>query len=107
MPFFGPGIAPLTSSRFRSASTSNTVSPSWVTRLPPMRPAILMPFMTRDGVADRVRELHLHDRARAGLDHGDRSDSPCLRVEHLGHSQLAPENPLSHQTNASTVATWE
>src|SRR5207244_3068923 len=51
-PFLGPGIAPLTSSRFFSTSTSCTVSPSWVTRLPPMRPAILMPLKTRDGVAD-------------------------------------------------------
>src|SRR3954467_3760558 len=52
IPFFGPGMAPFTSSRLRSASTSCTVRPSCVTRLPPMRPAILMPFMTRDGVAD-------------------------------------------------------
>src|SRR5262249_34467007 len=52
MPFFGPGTAPLMRSRLRSASTSCTVSPSWVTRLPPMRPAILIPLRTRDGVAD-------------------------------------------------------
>src|SRR5205085_6615068 len=52
MPFFGPGTAPLTSRRFLSASTSCTVRPSCVTRLPPMRPAILMPLNTRDGVAE-------------------------------------------------------
>src|SRR5207245_2836698 len=52
IPFLGPGTAPLTSSRFRSASMSCTVRPSWVTRLPPIRPAILMPLKTRDGVAD-------------------------------------------------------
>src|SRR5439155_15315775 len=51
-PFFGPGIAPSTSKRFLSTSTSCTTRPSWVTRLPPMRPAILMPLKTRDGVAD-------------------------------------------------------
>jgi len=42
------------------------------------------------------RELHLHDRARAGLDHGDRSDSPCLRVEDLRHAELASEDSLWH-----------
>src|SRR5204862_4843572 len=47
-PFLGPGIEPLTSSRFFSTSMSCTVSPSWVTRLPPMRPAILMPLKTRE-----------------------------------------------------------
>src|SRR3954451_3842490 len=52
MPCLGPGTAPLTSSRFRSVSMSWTVRPSCVTRLPPMRPAILMPLRTRDGVAD-------------------------------------------------------
>ena len=52
MPFFGPGTEPFTSSRFRSASTSCTVSPVCVTRLPPMRPAILIPLKTRDGVAE-------------------------------------------------------
>src|SRR3954464_14883337 len=52
MPFFGPGTAPLTRSRFRSVSTECTVRPTCVTRLPPIRPAIFMPLMTRDGVAD-------------------------------------------------------
>ena len=51
-PFLGPGTAPLTSSRFRVGSTSCTVTPSWVTRLPPIRPAILMPLNTREGVAE-------------------------------------------------------
>ena len=48
----GPGTEPLTSSRFRSASTLWTVRPSWVTRLPPIRPAIFMPLNTREGVAE-------------------------------------------------------
>src|SRR5205085_8165283 len=52
MPFLGPGTAPFTSSRLFSASMSCTVRPSCVTRLPPMRPAILMPLNTREGVAD-------------------------------------------------------
>ena len=33
-------------------STSCTVRPSCVTRLPPMRPGSFMPLNTRDGVAD-------------------------------------------------------
>ena len=52
MPFFGPGTEPFTSSRFRSTSTSCTVRPICVTRLPPIRPAILIPLNTRDGVAE-------------------------------------------------------
>ena len=52
MPFFGPGTAPRTSSRFCSGSTECTVRPTWVTRLPPMRPAIFIPLKTREGVAD-------------------------------------------------------
>ena len=52
MLFFGPGTAPLISRRFFSASIACTVSPVWVTRLPPIRPAIFMPLNTRDGVAD-------------------------------------------------------
>src|SRR5437763_6083075 len=51
-PFFGPGTAPLTRRRFRSASTEWTVSPTWVLRLPPIRPAIFTPLKTRDGVAE-------------------------------------------------------
>src|SRR5436305_3947363 len=51
-PFFGPGTAPLTSRRFRSGSTEWMVSPTWVTRLPPMRPAMRTPLNTREGVAD-------------------------------------------------------
>src|SRR5205823_7232253 len=50
--FFGPGTAPLTSSRFSSGRTSCTTRPTCVMRLPPMRPAILMPLNTREGVAD-------------------------------------------------------
>src|SRR5262249_45013369 len=46
-----------------------------------------------------VRELHLHDRARAGLDHRDRGDSPGLRVEDLRHAQLFAENALWHYTS--------
>ena len=52
MPFFGPGTAPLTSSRLFSTSISCTCSPTWVTRLPPRRPAIFIPLKTRDGVAE-------------------------------------------------------
>ena len=52
MPLFGPGTAPLTSSRLRSTSTWWTTSPSWVTRTPPMRPDIFCPRNTRDGVAE-------------------------------------------------------
>src|SRR6266540_2703056 len=50
--FFGPGTAPLTSSRLRSASISCTTRPTCVTRLPPIRPDIFMPLKTRAGVAD-------------------------------------------------------
>src|SRR5215212_9447776 len=56
MPFFGPGTAPLTSSRFCSRSTECTVSPTCVTRLPPRRPAILIPLNTREGVAEAPTE---------------------------------------------------
>src|SRR3954453_10831300 len=52
MPFFGPGTAPLTRSRFCAGSTEWTVRPTCVTRLPPRRPAILIPLKTREGVAD-------------------------------------------------------
>src|SRR5204862_6190452 len=51
-PFFGPGTAPFTSSRFRSASTAWTVRPTCVTRCPPMRPAMRTPLNTREGVAE-------------------------------------------------------
>src|SRR5262249_50256028 len=51
-PFFGPGTAPLTNRRLRSASTSWTTRPTWVTRSPPSRPAMRTPLKTRDGVAD-------------------------------------------------------
>src|SRR5262249_57886442 len=51
-PFFGPGTAPLTNRRLRSASTSWTTGPTCVTRLPPRRPAMRTPLKTRDGVAD-------------------------------------------------------
>src|SRR5439155_1142379 len=50
MPFFGPGTAPLTSSRLRSASTEWIERPTCVTRLPPIWPAIFLPLNTRDGV---------------------------------------------------------
>ena len=43
-------------------------------------------------VAVRVGGLHLHDRARAGLDHGDRGDGAGLRVEDLGHAELLAED---------------
>ena len=50
-----------------------------------------------DGVvAVGVRELHLHDRARPGLDHRDRGDSPGLGIEDLGHAELSAENSLGH-----------
>src|SRR6476620_4740175 len=51
-------------------------------------------------VAVRVGELHLHDRARAGLDHRDRGDSPRLRVEYLRHAELASEDSLGHGVKA-------
>src|SRR6476646_1459124 len=51
-------------------------------------------------VAVRVGELHLHDRARAGLDHRDRGDSPRLRVEDLRHAELASEDSLGHGVTA-------
>src|SRR4029077_14726345 len=51
-PFFGPGIAPLTSRRFLSGSTEWTVRPTCVTRFPPIRPAMRTPLKTRDGYAD-------------------------------------------------------
>ena len=38
--------------------------------------------------------LHLHDRARAGLDHGDGRDVARLRVEDLGHAELPAEDAL-------------
>ena len=47
-------------------------------------------------VAVLARELHLHDGARPGLDHGDRGDSPGLRVEDLGHAELSAEDSLGH-----------
>ena len=50
--FLWPGTAPFTSRRFCSASVSTTVRPTWVTRLPPIRPAILIPLKTREGVAE-------------------------------------------------------
>jgi hypothetical protein len=45
-------------------------------------------------IAVSVRELHLHDRAWTGLDHGDRRDSTRLRIEDLGHAELSAENSL-------------
>ena len=51
-PFFGPGTEPFTSSRFCSGSTAWITRPTWVTRLPPIRPAILIPLNTREGVAE-------------------------------------------------------
>ena len=51
-------------------------------------------------VAVRVGELHLHDGARAGLDHRDRGDSPRLRVEDLRHAELASEDSLGHGVRA-------
>src|SRR4051794_620923 len=47
-------------------------------------------------VAVCVRELHLHDRARACLDHRDRGDSPRLRVEDLRHAELSAEDAFGH-----------
>src|SRR4051812_32211962 len=47
-------------------------------------------------VAVRVRELHLHHRARAGLDDRDRGDSPGLGVEDLRHAELASEDSFGH-----------
>src|SRR4029078_9441225 len=52
MPLFGPGTAPLTSSRLRSTSTWWRTTRGGVTRTPPMRPAIFCPRKTRDGFAE-------------------------------------------------------
>ena len=52
VPPFGPGTEPRTSIRLRSGISSTMVSPSWVTRPPPMRPGPRMPLNTREGVAD-------------------------------------------------------
>src|SRR6185312_5846458 len=52
MPPTDPGTGPAISSRFRSASTSATFRPRWVTRRSPMWPAMRMPLNTRDGVAE-------------------------------------------------------
>ena len=49
MPFFGPGTAPLTMITFSSGSIPCTLSPTWVARLPPMRPGIFIPLNTREG----------------------------------------------------------
>jgi hypothetical protein len=43
---------------------------------------------------------HLDDRARARLDHGDRGDVPRLRVEDLGHAELASEDALHDDLRA-------
>src|SRR5207342_3223581 len=43
-PFFGPGTAPLISSRLRSVSTAWTVRPTCVARLFPIWPAIFLPL---------------------------------------------------------------
>ena len=51
-------------------------------------------------VAVGVRDLHLHDRARAGLDHGDRGDRTRLRVEDLRHAELSAEDSLGHSVRA-------
>src|SRR5439155_17960342 len=51
-PFLGPGTAPFTSSRFRSASMPWITRPTCVARLPPRRPGRRVPLKTRDGVAD-------------------------------------------------------
>src|SRR6266508_1417886 len=50
-PPLGPGTAPFTSSRLRSGSAWTTSRLRVVTRSPPMRPAILVPLNTREGVA--------------------------------------------------------
>src|SRR5256885_5961969 len=42
--------------------------------------------------------LHLHHRARAGLDHRDRGDRAGLRVEDLRHAELASEDAFGHQS---------
>ena len=57
-------------------------------------------------VAVLTRELDLHHGTRPRLDHGDRGDSPGLRVEDLGHTQFAAKNAFGHQTNVSAAANW-
>ena len=111
----GPGTEPLTSSRFRSASTSCTVSPSWVTRLPPMRPAILMPLKTRDGVAEApiepglrtlcepcdrgpLREVVALDRALEALADPDPGDLDLVAgLEHLDRDRLALDRAVDRR----------
>ena len=87
-PFFGPGTAPLTSSRFRSASTSCTVSPTCVTRLPPMRPAIFIALedARRSGRgADRAR---LADVVRAVR---DRAAVEVVALDRAGEALADPD----------------
>ncbi len=94
MPFFGPGTAPLTSSRFRSTSIECTVRPVCVTRLPPMRPAILMPLNTRDGVADAPIEPGLRMLCE-----------PCVTGPRLNRCRLiVPWKPLPIEIPATLIA---
>jgi hypothetical protein len=45
-------------------------------------------------VAVGLHRLHLHDRARAGLDHGHGRHPAALRIEDLRHAQLSAEDAL-------------
>src|SRR5581483_2401595 len=49
-------------------------------------------------VAVDIVRLHLHDRARAGLDHRDGRHRARLRIEDLRHAELASENAFGHQS---------
>src|SRR5439155_614190 len=102
----GPGIAPFTINRLRSASTATTSRLRTVTRSLPIWPAIRVPLNTRLGVA--LGGLDLCDVARAGLDHRHRHRAGVL--EELGHAQFLAQDPLElgHQafnfTSMSTPA---
>src|SRR5881409_2708774 len=61
-PFIGPGTAPRTNNRFRSASTLTTFKPSSVKRRAPMWPGIRFPLMIRDGCVPGAMEPGLRWR---------------------------------------------
>jgi hypothetical protein len=52
-------------------------------------------------VAVRLDGLHLHDRARAGLDHGHGGDLAALRIEDLRHAELPAEDAF-HRSPPAT-----
>ena len=70
------------------------MSPTWVTRLPPMRPAILMPLNTREGVADAPIEPGLRMLCE-----------PCVTGPRLKRCRLTvPWKPLPIDVPATLIA---